>query len=145
MEAHLGKYRKLVPALALLIHAAEVTGGDVSLSALQRALSWAHYLEAHAARVFASGSVAEGAAVQSLLKKLCDGSAGLPSEFKARDIRRKCWAGLSTQEDVDSACDLLVEHRWLIATVTSSSSHGGRTTTSYHLNPLAKQAANAPG
>ena len=141
MEAHLGKYRKLVPALALLIHAAEVTGGDVSLSALDRALSWAGCLEAHAARVFASGSVAESTAVQSLLKKLCDGTAGLPSEFKLRDVKQKGWSGLTRNEDAESACDLLVDYRWLIATVKQSSSHGGRPTTIYHLNPQAKNAA----
>ena len=89
--------------------------------------------------------MAESTAVHTLLKKLCDGSAGLPSEFKARDVRRKCWAGLTSQEDVDSACELLVEHRWLIATGQASGFQGGRTTTSYHLNPLAKKAANVPG
>lgn len=144
MEAHLGKYRKLVPALALLIHVAEVTGGDVSLSALQRAISWAGCLEAHAARVFASGAVAESSAVQSLLKKLCDGTAGLPSEFKVRDVRNKCWSGLTLTEDAECACELLAEHRWLIATQKLASVHGGRNTTTYHLNPHAKGAAH-PG
>ncbi len=145
MEAHLGKYRKLVPALALLIHAAEIPGGDVSLSALQRALSWARYLESHAARVFASGAVAESTAVHTLLKKLCDGSAGLPSEFKARDVRRKGWAGLARPEEAESACELLAEHRWLIATVQPSSSFGGRPTTIYHLNPQARNALSKAG
>jgi putative DNA primase/helicase len=94
-EAHLGKYRKLVPALAVLIHVAEVSykpQGDVSLSALERALTWAECLESHAFRVFGSGIVAESDAVHTLLKKLCDGSAGLPGEFKARDVRRKTGA-----------------------------------------------------
>ncbi len=143
MEAHLGKYRKLVPALAVLIHAAEITGGDVSLSALDRALSWARYLEAHAARVFASGSVAEGTAVHTLLKKLCDGTAGLPGEFRVRDVRNKGWSGLTLTEDAECACELLAEHRWLIATVKPSGSQGGRPTTTYHLNPQAKSAAVA--
>lgn len=140
MEAHLGKYRKLVPALAVLIHAAEITGGDVSLSALDRALSWAHYLEAHAARVFASGSVAEGTAVQTLLKKLLDGGTGLPEVFRARDVRRKGWTGLTSPDDAESACELLAEHRWLIATVKPPSSFGGRPTTIYHINPHARNA-----
>jgi len=142
MEAHLGKYRKLVPALALLIHAAEAPGGDVSLTALQRALSWARYLESHAARVFASGAVAESTAVHTLLKKLCDGTAGLPSEFKLRDVKQKAWSGLTRNEDAESACDLLVEYRWLIATEKQSGSYGGRPTTIYHLNPQAKNAFN---
>ena len=141
MEAHLGKYRKLVPALALLIHAAEMPGGEVSLSALQRALSWARYLESHAARVFASGTVAESTAVHTLLKKLCDGTAGLPSEFRVRDVRNKGWSGLTLTEDAECACELLAEHRWLIATVKPSGSQGGRPATTYHLNPQAKSSA----
>lgn len=147
MEAHLGKYRKLVPALALLIHVAEVIYeplGDVSLTALQRALSWARYLESHAARVFASGTVAESTAVHTLLKKLCDGSAGLPSEFKAREVRLKGWSGLTRPDEVESALEILAEHRWLIATSKQAGSNGGRNTTTYHLNPHAKGAAH-PG
>lgn len=144
-EAHLGKYRKLVPALALLIHTAEDLSGQVTLSALRRAIAFADCLESHAARVFASGTVAESTAVHTLLRKLCDGTAGLPSEFKARDIRRKCWAGLSHQEEVESACELLVEHRWLIATTHVSGAQGVKTTTKYHLNPLAKKSADVQG
>ncbi len=145
LEAHLGKYRKVVPALALLIHVAETPGGDVSRSALQRALNWADYLESHATRVFASGVVAESTAAHTLLKKLCDGSAGLPAEFKARDVRRKGWAGLARPEDAESACEMLAEHRWLIATLQPSSSFGGRPTTTYHLNPQAQKALPTAG
>jgi putative DNA primase/helicase len=140
IEAHLGKYRKLVPALALLIHAAEIPGGQVSLSAVERALAFTDCLESHAHRVFASGSVAESAAVHTLLKKLCDGSGGLPENFKARDVRNKCWSGLVRSEDAESACEVLAEHRWLIATTKTASSQGGRPTTTYHLNPQAKNA-----
>ncbi|WP_395746807.1 DUF3987 domain-containing protein [Prosthecobacter sp.] len=137
-EAHLGKYRKLVPALAVLTHAAEELGGHVSHSALQRAIAFATCLESHAHRVFSAGNVAETDAVHTLLKKLCEGTAGLPEEFKARDIRQKGWSGLLRLEDVESACDLLAEHRWLIATPQPASSKGGRPTTIYHLNSLAK-------
>ncbi|MBB5030544.1 DUF3987 domain-containing protein [Prosthecobacter vanneervenii] len=143
MEAHLGKYRKLVPALALLIHVADRPAGSVSLSALQRALSWATYLETHAARVFASGTIAESSVVHTLLKKLLDGSAGLPAAFKVRDVRNKCWSGLSRTEDAESACDLLADYGWLIATVKEPGSAGGRPATSYHLNPQAR-AENCP-
>jgi len=140
-EAHLGKYRKLIPALSVLIHATERFGGMVPLSALQRALSWADCLESHAARIYASGTTAETDAVHTLLKKLLDGTSGLPEEFRARDVRRKCWAGLSRQEDVDSACDLLVEHRWLISMMQPASSQGGRPCATYRLNPQAKKSA----
>ncbi|WP_395750013.1 DUF3987 domain-containing protein [Prosthecobacter sp.] len=142
IEAHLGKYRKLVPALALLIHVAEQPSGGVTLSALQRAISFADCLESHAHRVFLSARVAESDAVRTLLKKLCDGSAGLPEEFKVRNVRNKNWSGLTRTEDAESACELLAEHRWLIATVKPAGAHGGRPTTTYHLNPQAIKAAD---
>jgi Protein of unknown function (DUF3987)/DnaB-like helicase N terminal domain len=141
-EAHLGKYRKLVPALALLIHVADECGGPVSLRALERALAWAGCLETHAARVFASATIAETDAVHTLLKKLCDGTSGLPEEFKARDIKHKGWAGLNSHGDVEAACELLSDHRWLIVTPQPPSAQGGRPTKTYRLNPLARHASH---
>jgi len=141
LEAHLGKYRKLVPALAVLIHASESSLAHVHLAALERAIAMADCLESHAIRVFGSGVIAESDAVHNLLKKLCDGTAGLPGEFKARDVRNKGWSGLVRVEDVEAACELLVEHRWLIPTAQPASSHGGRPTVTYRLNPLAKHVA----
>lgn len=137
-EGHLGKYRKLVPALAVLIHIAEWQTGAVSLSALERALSWADYLESHAARIYSAGTVAECEAARSLLRKLQDCSAGLPVEFTARLIRRKGWSGLDTPEKAEAACEVLVDHGWLIATQQASTERGGRPTYLYRLNPRAE-------
>jgi putative DNA primase/helicase len=141
-EAHLGKYRKLVPALAVLTHVAEYPTAPISLSAVERALSWADCLESHAVRVFGSGAVAESDAVHTLLKRLRDGTAGLPVEFKARDVRQKNWSGLSRPEDAECACALLADHRWLIASTQTSSSKGGRPTVTYRLNPLAENTTH---
>ena len=52
LEGHLAKYRKLVPALALINHIAEDDEGDVTQKSLVRALSFAGYLESHACRVY---------------------------------------------------------------------------------------------
>jgi len=137
-EGHLGKYRKLVPALAVLIHVAEWQTGAVRLSALERALSWADYLESHAARIYSAGTVAECDAARALLRRLQDGSAGLPAEFTARLIRRKGWSGLDTTDKVEAACEVLVDHGWLIATQQASTEKGGRPTYLYRLNPRAE-------
>lgn len=144
-EAHLGKYRKLVPALAVLIHVAEWQTGPVTLSALERALAWADCLESHAARVFGSGIVAECDAARTLLRKLREGTASLPADFRARDVRRKGWAGLTRPEDVEAACELLADHRWLIATPQPTNAQGGRPTSIYRLNPLVKKSELSPG
>ncbi len=142
-EAHLGKYRKLVPALAVLIHASESSLAHVHLAALERAIAMADCLESHALRVFGSGVIAESDAVHTLLKKLCDGTAGLPADFKARDVRQKNWSGLCRPEDAESACEILAEHRWLIATTQSSTTKGGRPTVTYRLNPQAENTAHS--
>ena len=52
-ESHLAKYRKLCPALALLIHLAEGNNGSVTDTAMIKAAAWCEYLETHAARVYA--------------------------------------------------------------------------------------------
>ena len=67
IEAHLAKYRKLVPALALIGHLAEGGTGAVGKAALMRALAFAEYLESHAKRAYGAGPEAEVAAAKSIL------------------------------------------------------------------------------
>lgn len=56
MAGHLGKYRSLMPSLALLLHLVEIADGKpgepVSLTAARMAASWCSYLETHAQRVY---------------------------------------------------------------------------------------------
>ena len=62
---HLSKYRKLVPALALVIHLAEWRTEAVRLAALEKAQQWAAYLETHAAGVYGSKGVVEAEVARS--------------------------------------------------------------------------------
>jgi hypothetical protein len=71
-EAHLAKYRKLVPALALLIHLADRRIGRVSLDALNKALLWAEYLEAHARRIYSAALRPDTAAARESWRSICD-------------------------------------------------------------------------
>jgi hypothetical protein len=48
IEAHLAKYRSLIPSLALLIHLADGGENPVGVDALERACAWGDYLESHA-------------------------------------------------------------------------------------------------
>ena len=50
-EGHIAKYRKLVPALALINHIADNGDGSVTQKSLLRALAFVTYLESHARRV----------------------------------------------------------------------------------------------
>ncbi len=67
LEGHLAKYRKLVPALALINHMVDVGDGPVGHEALLRALALATYLESHARRIYGAGSEAEAAAAKAIL------------------------------------------------------------------------------
>jgi putative DNA primase/helicase len=110
-EAHLAKYRKLVPALALLIHLADRQTGSVSLDALNKALLWATSLEAHARRIFFAVLRPDTAAARELAKHLQRGH--LPERFKLREIYRKGWAGLTSKEDAEAATEILCDLGWI--------------------------------
>jgi putative DNA primase/helicase len=110
-EAHLAKYRKLVPALALLIHLTEQNTGAVSLPALSKALLWADYLEAHARRIYAAILRPDTAAARELAKHLQRGD--LPAQFRLREIYRKGWTALNTKEDAEAATEILCDLDWI--------------------------------
>jgi len=138
LEAHLGKYRKLVPALAVLTHVAEWQGEGVSLAALQKALAWAACLETHAARAYGSRAVASAESARRLLKKIQSGTSKLDAEFTARDVKRKEWTGLGTPEEAKTACEMLAEYGWLLNREAGTTERGGRPTVLYRLNPRAQ-------
>jgi putative DNA primase/helicase len=110
-EAHLAKYRKLVPALALLIHLANRDVGPVSLNALEKAFVWATYLEAHARRIYSAVLRPDTAAARELAKHLQRGE--LPERFTLRETYRKGWAGLNSKEDAEAATEILCDLEWI--------------------------------
>jgi hypothetical protein len=111
-EGHVGKYRKLVPALALINHIADSGDGPVTQKSLLRALAFVTYLESHAQRVYGSTSESELAAAKSILKRIQ--SSDLQDGFTARDIHQKGWAHLTEREHVGAGLNLLVDLYYLI-------------------------------
>lgn len=111
LEAHLAKYRSLIPSLALLTHLAERSAGGVGPSALDRAIRWAEYLETHARRIYGHAVQSDVAAAKLLLTKLRKG--GLHDGFTARDVYRPQWSGLTERQAVEDALALLVDHGYL--------------------------------
>lgn len=132
MESHLGKYPKTLSTLALILHLVEVGHGAVGEVSFLRALSMIEYLESHANRAYASISMPDVDSAKQILSKLKSGQLSNP--FKARDIYSAGWTGLGTEETA-VALDLLLDYRWLDAEEVAT---GGRPTTVYHLNPLAR-------
>src|SRR5262249_42074205 len=138
LEGHLAKYRKLVPALALINHIADGDqSGAVSQNALLRALAFASYLEGHARRVYSSGSEAELAAGKAILKHIhC---SDLTDGFTARDIQRTGWAHLTEREHIRLGLQLLVDLDYLGANTSIVGPQGGRPKVTYVINPRALQ------
>jgi putative DNA primase/helicase len=130
MEAHLSKYRSLVPALALILHLTEHDTGPVAYAALERAIAWSEYLEPHARRVYAPGISPDMTAARILAARIEDGD--LPPKFTAREIYRHGWSGLSTREAVVSGLTILEDYHWLSSVTVET---GGKHRTDYHLDP----------
>jgi putative DNA primase/helicase len=124
LAAHFGKYPGLLGKLALILHIAdEPDSSAVSEKTLLKALSWLEYLTPHARRVYHAVSHPETGTAELLLAKLRRGE--LPVNFKAWEITKKGWAGLTDREAVKRACRLLLEYNWLIE-VDPGGASGGR-------------------
>ena len=86
-ESHLAKYRKLVPALALISHLADAGEGSIGEASILRALASAEYFEAHAKRAYGAGLSAEAPAAKAILARIRKGE--ISDGFSARDIYRR--------------------------------------------------------
>jgi putative DNA primase/helicase len=133
LEGHLAKYRKLVPALALINHIAEGDEGNVTQKSLVRALAFTSYLESHARRVYGSSSESEISAASAILKHIRGGR--LTNGFTARDVLRHGWAHLAEREQIGAGLNLLVELDHLAAVETAPGLLGGRPKVTFIINP----------
>ncbi|MFZ4540127.1 YfjI family protein, partial [Propionivibrio sp.] len=147
MVSHLAKYRKLIPALALVFAMIDTpdSGGVVHITELGRALALAEYLQSHANRLYAAAVIPETTNAETLLMKiktgkLADRDGAIPDSFTPRQIAVKHWAGIATPEAARKAADVLVEYDYLRKVIT----HGaGRPSESYLINPfLMKDSAS---
>ena len=133
IESHLAKYRKLVPALALVCHLADGQTGPVCLGAVKKAIAWAAYLETHALRCYGAAIQPEVATARSILARIKKGD--LQAEgFSSRDVWRPNWSGLTDRSHVKQALEYLVSMDWLLAETIPTQ---GRDATIYRLNPNA--------
>ena len=133
LEGHVAKYRKLVPALALIDHLAEHGRGAVGLEALLRALSMVEYLETHARRVYGAANAAETTAAEAILTHIRRGE--LKDGFTARDVHQRGWSRLTEREHVQLGLNLLVDLDHLMEVTSEKTSYGGRPRVTYLINP----------
>lgn len=131
MESHLSKYRKLVPAVALVCSLADGESA-VSRDSLVRALGWAEYLQSHAERAYGAGMrpVTDGAT--ALLKKIRSGA--VVDGFKPHDVYNNGWAHLPDKEAFYAAAEMLQELGYLREVEIRKAV--GRPSKIYLINPL---------
>ena len=130
LESHLAKYRKMVPALALISHLADGGTGPVGLVATTKALAWADYLETHARRAYGAAMQADTIPAKLILTRIRKGE--IPTEFTARDVYRPRWAGLVDAESVQAGLELLADFDWISPETIMT---GGRPKVMYRVNP----------
>ena len=135
MVSHLAKYRKLIPALALVFALVDTpdSGGVIHETELMRALAWGDYLRTHAERLYCAAVMPETTAAAALLVKIKAGK--LQDGFKLKDVQQKGWASLSTTEDVKKAASMLAVYDWLRIETGQVGVAGGRPSETFKIHP----------
>jgi putative DNA primase/helicase len=135
VESHLAKYRKLMPALALLFHLADIADGratgPVSLASAELAVKWCDILEAHARRIYSCVVEPDLEAARSLAEKIRHGA--LPSPFQFREVYRHGWAGLDDPNAARRAVGILQDLGWVRSVEIAQT--GGAPREDIHIHP----------
>ena len=143
LVSHLSKYRKLIPALALIFALVDTpdNANTIEATELVRALAWGEYLRSHAQRLYAAAVMPETTGAAALLAKikagkLTDADGVLCDSFTPRLVAVKHWAGLGAADAVRKAADLLVDYGWLEKESTPTGAAGGRPSERYLVHPV---------
>jgi hypothetical protein len=139
MVEHFGKFRSLMPSLALIFHCIDIadgkTRGNVSAKAARLAVEWCGYLESHARRIYAMAESPEHEAAVRLSVKIKAGA--LPSPFTSKAVYDKGWHGLKDKQEVEAACNILIDENWLMMTRRPATGNRGRPPLpEYYINPV---------
>ncbi len=142
IESHFGKYKSLIPSLAVLVHLADDESHSpiVGVDAVSKAIAWGDYLKSHALRVYGAALDPVNANAKTILDKIESGK--LKNDFSPGDILRGGWTGLDTFEIVKATLNRLVAYGWLRQVTLSGSAMGGRPSIRYQAHP--KYLPNTP-
>ncbi len=142
LVSHLSKYRKLMPALALLFELADRVVADkpgsdlyVSLEHTAQAAEWCGYLESHAHRIYSCVTTPQMRAAQVLAEKIKKRNLGADGFFTCRDVYVKGWTGLDSPEAVRLAAHVLLDAGWIREQSGEAKPLGGRPSNRYQVNP----------
>lgn len=115
LGSHLGKYRSLMPSLALIFHVVDVldsgnVGSGISLEATKMAAAYCEYLEQHARKVYVSVENLPIKLGHLLLEHI--ENRRVRDGMSLRDIYRHHWEELKDEESVVLALNTLEEFGW---------------------------------
>jgi hypothetical protein len=115
LRSHFSKYRKLMPALALLFQLAEDIADEsaqayVKAPAARMAIQWCEYLSGHALRIYWPIIRPGGSAAQLLAAHL---PALAGQRLTAREFVKKGWSGLESSETVEEGLGRLATLHWV--------------------------------
>ena len=108
MQQHLGKFEKLFCSIALILHLAEGSIGQVTAASASRAVAWCEYLTGHARRIYGLVEAANVTTARMVSRRLADGK--LDDGFTVRDMVRKQWSGVTTYMQAETALAILEEN-----------------------------------
>lgn len=137
-EAHLAKYRSLMPSLALLFHLVDrgaFEGFEGSLPGVgeksaRLAADWCDFLEAHARKVYADELAGATVAAHALATKIQEGA--IRDGDSVREIHQHDWEGLTSNERVRAGLKQLEECGWVRVRKLET---GGRPSEMVRLHP----------
>jgi putative DNA primase/helicase len=112
----------------------------VSLDAAENAAAWCEFLEGHASRMYQCAIDGDPEDAIRLDEKIRD---SLPMPFTIRDVQRKGWAGLRTNEEVRSAIGRLEDCGRVKVVEVPTTERGGRPTEQVWVHP--KLMSGTPG
>jgi hypothetical protein len=133
MQAHLAKYRSLMPSLALLFALADGHMDCVPISQARLACDWCEYLKSHAGRVYSAQARPEQHAAIEFSKRLAKGWKREEGFFTVRDVYRSGWTALDSPEAARGALLVLEEYGWIWRETDTQTP--GRPSETYRINP----------
>lgn len=135
LASHYAKMPGAIAKLAMLLHLLDGGRGDITLEAMEKAARWSLYMKGHAERIYSLSQLADEADATTILKKIKAGA--LLDGFTAYDLKRKGWAGLKSDTDVEAALATLVATGWVRPQTMQTG--GGRPTVKYLIHPQARE------
>jgi putative DNA primase/helicase len=157
LAGHLGKFRKTMPALAVLFELSDIAleegfdgfvasfledpykFGEVSLAHARQAAAWCEYLESHARRIYSCVVTPQIHAAHVLANKIKEKKVGSSGQFSLRDVYLKGWSGLDSPELAQGAALVLQDAGWIRSLSNDSGPQGGRPASRFEINPKIKK------